>query len=163
MNKRKPHQYQYISDVEDREITKLLQSLIDGQAKEIAFAIGCDYQDMLNRVSNQPRSPRKLELVLKILDHVEDPEPFVRWINARYGYVPPIRKPLVQRPTDSLFQQITRIGKELGDVSREVLESLKDDLIDIQELARVNKEILDVVQRSYELDLAIQYETDLGD
>lgn len=160
--KRKPHYFQYISDEEDREITKLLQEVIGTQSKRIANAIGCNYQDMLNRITNQPRSPRKFEMVLKILDHVENPEPLIRWLNLRYNFAPPIQLPQVNKSIDSLFKQVTNASKELGDVSRELIKALDDNTIDLDERISLNKEIMDLVQCSLELDDAIRHKYEAG-
>lgn len=159
--KRKPHYFQYVSDEESFAITKLLQDVIGTHSKSIATAIGCDYQDMLNRITNQPRSPRKLEMVLRILDHVSNPEPFIRWFNARYGFIP-VRIPDVKQSIDSLFRQVTRASKESGDVSRELLAALEDNTIDLDERMSLNKEIMDLVQCALELDAAIRQKSEAG-
>ncbi len=156
--------YKYITDKEDKEIEYLLHQVMDKKAPTIAAAIGCDYQDMINRVNaNQPRSPRKFELVLRILDEVRNPEPFIRWFNERYGYLPPIRVPETTLCKDPLYMQMTKVAKEMGDVSRELIEANQDDFIDMEELARIKKEIMDLIQSALELNLAIIHDTNFGD
>lgn len=147
--------YEYIPARESDKIKKLLHQVMAGKSKSIAYAIGCQHQDMLNRVSNQPRSPRKLELVLRILDHVDNPEPFIRWFTVRYGFIP-VRIPMAIPSSTELFESMTRVGKEMGDVSRELLKATEDGVIELAEFKRLRKEILDVVQSALELDLAIE-------
>ncbi|MBU2647857.1 hypothetical protein KKI24_24325 [bacterium] len=152
---RRPLYYEYIPAKESEQIKNLLHQVMAGKSKTIAFMIGCQHQDMLNRVSNQPRSPRKLELVLRILDCVEDPEPLIRWFNARYGFIP-VRIPKVEPTLESLFESLARVGKEMGDLSRELLDATRDGVIELDEFKRLRKENMDLVQSSLELDLAIE-------
>lgn len=155
--KRKPHYFRYLPDEEEREITALLQTVIDGNGKSIAFHIGCDYQDMTNRVANQPRSPRKLEMVIRILDLVKNPEPFLRWFCQRYGFIP-VKLPELTMEVLPLHAQMTRVAKELGDSSRELLSAEADKVIDLRERIRLKKENMDIIQAVLGLDLSIERE-----
>lgn len=153
----RPRIIQYLPQQEILEITALLQSLMDGRAKAIAANIGCGYQDLLNRVSGQPRSPRKFELILKILEHVPDPEPFIRWLYQRYGFLP-FRVPKVEPDPDPdpLHLQMTRVSKETGDFAAELLQATKDQTINRHELIRLKKEGNDIIQVVLELIHALE-------
>jgi regulatory protein CII len=153
--KRKPHYFQYLSNQEEREITDLLQTAMDGNAKSIAFSIGCSYQDMVNRVANQPRSPRKLEMVIRILELVKNPEPFLRWLCLRFGFIP-VQLPELTMEVLPLHKQMTRVSKELGDASRELMAADEDDFIDRRERMKTKKENMDIIQAVLGLDLAIE-------
>ncbi len=160
-NPRTPIYYKYISDDDDRMIKKVMHLVIGGtkHTKRMAGAVGCNHQDMLNRISNQPRSPRKFELIFRILleSSIEKREVFVRWFNIRLGFLPPVRIPGFNRSNESVEMQIIEGNKEMGDVSREFLEAFQDQEIDPQEAERINKEADDVIQKMLELKHSVKH------
>ena len=143
---RLPMQQSYISAGDCRIIKELLHQVIGGNTKAIAQAIGSNHQDMLNRISNQPRSPRKFEMVIAILDNVPDPEPFVRWFNLRYGFLPPIRSHKIKPTAETAQDQLIETVNELGDVSREFSCAYADRKVDPREADSIINEGYDLVQ-----------------
>ncbi len=159
-NSRMPTYHQYISENDDRMIKKLLHKVIGGMkhTKRMANAVGCNHQDMLNRISNQPRSPRKFELVFRILleASIERREVFVRWFNTRLGFLPPVRMSRITPTTETAQIQVIEGSKEMGDVSREFLEAYSDKKIDQQEAERIKKEADDVILKMLTLKNAVR-------
>ena len=156
MQPTKPKYFRYLSVEEEREITEVLHRVMQPRgAYAIAADMGSDYQDMMNRINhNQTRSPRKLELVVRILDESGNPEPFLDWLAGRYGYVA-FKKPQANVAYESLFQLMTGVGREMGELSAELLDATEDGAIDAAEYARLQREIDDLIKASMTLSRAI--------
>jgi len=125
-------------------------------APAIAITMGTDYQDMMNRVNdNQERSPRKLELVIRIMDESGNPEPFLDWLNDRYGYLC-VKRPRAELTKESLFELMAKVAKEMGELSAALLEATQDGVIDFNEFIGLQKEIDDLMRITQVLNLAIK-------
>ncbi len=156
--KRRPFNYQYLSDEEDLEVKNLLHLVMNRKTGDVAKAIGSDRQDMLNRVAtnlSQPRSPRKFDLVVGILDKVADPEPFYRWFVGRRGYIP-VKLPEYEMSDETLLELMGRLTEELGDVAAELRKARTDGIIDRHELLNITKEVMDVIQTSLAFNQAVE-------
>ncbi|MBU2514543.1 hypothetical protein KJ966_24725 [bacterium] len=156
MKASKPKFFKYLSSDDYRAITFIMHQVMKPVgASAIATNMDTDYQDMMNRINdNQVRSPRKLELVIRIMDESGNPEPFLNWLCSRYNHIA-IPLPPVELTQDSLFELMTKVAKEMGDISRELLEATEDNIIRQGEYMRLQKEIMDLVKVSLVLDLAL--------
>ncbi len=157
MQPTKPKYYPYLPKEDLREITEAVHQVMKPKgAFAIASNMGADYQDMMNRINhNQKRSPRKLELVVRILDESGYPDPFLDWIAGRYGFVC-FRKPQANVAYESLFRLMTEVGREMGELSAELLRATEDGTIDAEEFEQLQKEIDDLIKASMVLSLAIK-------
>ena len=124
-----------------------------GTAQAAADNLGKPYSTLHNEINgltatedNPARNKFGLLTALELLEVTRNPGPVVRWVNRHFGFLPPVRRKAVEAGAEALPLLLADALEELADVSRVLREALKDNKVDKGELARLKKEIDDVLQ-----------------
>jgi hypothetical protein len=151
-----PEEYVEVCDWFKNEIQKIMT------ISDLADRIGIPKQELINRLNPKRHTdPFKFEHFLKIMDHLPGPSRRVilKNITSRWGFIP-VRHPISNNKelTDTeLFKLYVRVGKESGDVSKELLATEQDKKMDRHELKRILKEITDMKMSLSDLEYAVIY------
>ena len=123
--------------------------------KEVAHRLGIEIQQFRNRISNQPQSKFGAFELLAILDVVPNPEPILRFVCDRYGYLAVPQKSTEVSNKD-LLQLMIKSTKESGDVAGALIDAMQDGSISVTERKKILNEVEDMEIVAAEIRLAVE-------
>ncbi len=95
----------------------------------------------------------RLEIIIKTIEQIDPERAYIpiRWLCARFGFMPPVKMPRVADSEQELVGSILEWTKEFGETSRAVSEALKDGRVSKEEYKKIWREFTEDIEAGLSL------------
>jgi len=103
-------------------------------------------EDLLDSGTRNPLD--RLEIIITTIEKIDPERAYVpiKWLNARFGFIPPVKLPEVRGGEEDLIQALLEWTREFGETSKAISESLKDRKLTPKEYERVRREMMEDIE-----------------